>query len=221
MNALILAAGLGTRMNELTINTPKPLLQINKKPLIKYALDLVRELNIKKIFVNGHYKSIQIKDYCQKESVYFSDESEQLLNTGGGIKKVLDQLDDDLIVFNSDNIWNKELVDNINQAIYQFQKQKKLIMLLYSKREQNSFDIFVDKNNQISYPSHKFNSSYIGCQIIKKKALYKFPKIFKIQEYWKYASSKKSMIGHECDFLPQHLGRKSEFQNYLKNCNQP
>ena len=52
MDALILAAGFGSRMGDLTEKIPKPLLSINQKPLIKYAIELIEDLSFNNIFVN-------------------------------------------------------------------------------------------------------------------------------------------------------------------------
>ena len=57
MDALILAAGFGSRMGDLTEKTPKPLLSINQKPLIKYAIELIEDLSFNNIFVNTHYQA--------------------------------------------------------------------------------------------------------------------------------------------------------------------
>ena len=65
MEALILAAGLGSRMEDLTRNTPKPLLKIKDKTLISYALDITSQLPLNNIYVNTHYLADQLNDYLQ------------------------------------------------------------------------------------------------------------------------------------------------------------
>lgn len=89
MDVLILAAGLGTRMEELTQDLPKPLLLVQGKPLLEYALNLIQPLPTNKIFVNTHYHAKLIDSYIKKnyENIHISWEPE-ILGTGGGIKKI-------------------------------------------------------------------------------------------------------------------------------------
>ncbi len=93
--AMILAAGLGTRLRPLTDHTPKPLVQVAGKSLIDYSLDLVRGAGIQDVVVNCHHLADQIETHIQHitdVSISISDERAQLLETGGGVLKVLDQL---------------------------------------------------------------------------------------------------------------------------------
>jgi NDP-sugar pyrophosphorylase family protein len=90
MDVLILAAGLGTRMEELTKDLPKPLLLVQGKPLFEYALDLIQPLPTNKIYVNTHYHLQNLfESYIKKnyENIQISWEPE-ILGTGGGIKKI-------------------------------------------------------------------------------------------------------------------------------------
>ena len=89
MDVLILAAGLGTRMGDLTKDLPKPLLPVKGKPLIDYAFNLIEPLQTKNIFVNTHYHADLIQSHISKnyENIKISFEPE-ILGTGGGIKKI-------------------------------------------------------------------------------------------------------------------------------------
>ena len=64
MDALILAAGLGSRMEDLTKEIPKPLLEIKDKPLISYALDITSKIQFENIYVNTHYQAEKLKIYA-------------------------------------------------------------------------------------------------------------------------------------------------------------
>ena len=89
MDALILAAGLGSRMEDLTKDTPKPLLTINNKALISYALDIVIKLPFDNIYVNTHYQSEQLTQYLKDQYPQILTSHENtILGTGGGIKKI-------------------------------------------------------------------------------------------------------------------------------------
>ena len=109
-SAIILAAGLGKRMLPLTNDMPKPMIEIKGKPMIRHLIDLLDDIGIQKICVNVHYKSELLVDYLQSiesKKIIISDETNELLETGGGIKKAFNYLDEDYsFVFNSDNLWN-------------------------------------------------------------------------------------------------------------------
>ena len=89
MDVLILAAGLGTRMEDLTKDLPKPLLLVKGKPLIDYAFDLIKPLQTENIYVNTHYHADLVQSHISKnyENIKISFEPE-ILGTGGGIKKI-------------------------------------------------------------------------------------------------------------------------------------
>ena len=83
MDILILAAGHGKRMNDLTKTTPKPLLRFKEKNLLSYALELAEAISVKDIHVNVHYHADQIISFINANfpHVKISNESQQILNT--------------------------------------------------------------------------------------------------------------------------------------------
>ncbi|CAA6815494.1 MAG: Glucose-1-phosphate thymidylyltransferase (EC [uncultured Sulfurovum sp.] len=110
MTAMILAAGLGSRMRPLTNNTPKPLLEIGGKPLIVWHIEQLEEAGFTDIVINVAYLGQQIIQYLGDGSkfgvnILFSDEqNEGALETAGGIVKALDKLSDTFLVVNGD-VW--------------------------------------------------------------------------------------------------------------------
>ena len=118
MQALLLCAGLGTRMKHLTKDTPKALVPVNGKPLIAWNLEKLKKAGFQKVIVNVHHYAQQIKDYL-KEQDYFgldiqiSDESKQLLETGGAIKHARNYIDtvEPLLIHNVDIITDLDLTD--------------------------------------------------------------------------------------------------------------
>lgn len=108
--AMVMAAGLGTRMLPLTANTPKPLIEVGGKKLIDYMIEHLADAGIEKAVVNVHYLPDQVEAYLstrQHPSVTFSDERDLLLETGGGMVKAWRSglLPDPFYCLNSDNIW--------------------------------------------------------------------------------------------------------------------
>ncbi len=96
MKAMILAAGLGTRMRPLTLHTPKPLVPVNGQPLIVYHIEKLAKAGIKEIVINHAWLGEQIEAYLGDGhrwgvSITYSAEGEPL-ETGGGIYRALPQL---------------------------------------------------------------------------------------------------------------------------------
>lgn len=107
MQAMVLAAGLGTRMRPLTLTTPKPLVPVAGRPLIEYAFDLLREVGMSEAVVNCHYLADQIERYTGEvqDMTVRSLYEEALLETGGGISHALPMLGDaPFFALNSDTI---------------------------------------------------------------------------------------------------------------------
>lgn len=113
MIALILAAGFGTRLKPFTLKHPKALVPVNGKPLILYILDFLKKNGIRDIVINLHHHGAQIKKFLGNGkklglNISYSNEP-KILGTGGGIKKVLDNHKQDLLVINGDVIANFNL----------------------------------------------------------------------------------------------------------------
>jgi MurNAc alpha-1-phosphate uridylyltransferase len=114
MKAMILAAGLGTRMRPLTLTTPKPLLKINDIPLIEYHIRRLAAAGIHNIVINHAWLGDQIEAYLGSGehfgvSLQYSEESEPL-ETAGGIRKALplltDKVEDRFLIINGDIFTN-------------------------------------------------------------------------------------------------------------------
>jgi len=106
--AMLLAAGLGTRMRPLTEHLPKPLVKVGGKCLIDYTLDQLAAAHVPRAVVNVHHFAPMLTAHVLKRTspaISISDESERLLDTGGGVVKALPQLGHDaFFVFNCDAI---------------------------------------------------------------------------------------------------------------------
>ena len=110
--AFILGAGLGTRLRPLTENTPKPLLEIGRRPIITYAMAHLRAVGVKRFIVNTHHCAEKYAGAFPEnnwESIPIAFRHEPvLLDTAGGIKNIEDMIADDerIIVYNGDIITN-------------------------------------------------------------------------------------------------------------------
>jgi hypothetical protein len=95
--AMVLAAGLGTRMRPLTDTMPKPLVKVAGKPLIDHVLDRLAEAGVEKAVINVHHFADQLIEHLgqrPRPRIAISDERGLLLGTGGGVRKALPELGD-------------------------------------------------------------------------------------------------------------------------------
>lgn len=105
--AMIFAAGLGTRMGELTRDRPKPLIPVAGQPLLAHALALVREAGIARVVVNIHAHAAMMRDWLAAHApeVRVSEEAERL-ETGGGLRRALPLLGEGPVyTLNADMVW--------------------------------------------------------------------------------------------------------------------
>jgi N-acetyl-alpha-D-muramate 1-phosphate uridylyltransferase len=107
--AMILAAGLGKRMRPITVTTPKPLVEVNGRALIDRALDRLERAGVERVVVNVHYLAELVQVHLGRRGtpdIVISDETDRLLDTGGGIVKALPHLGaQPFYLLNSDSFW--------------------------------------------------------------------------------------------------------------------
>ena len=107
--AMVLAAGLGTRMRPITDTIPKPLVKIAGKSMIDYALDALAEAGVERAVVNVHHHADQMEAHLRsyrRLEILISDERDALMNNGGGLVKGFKLLSrDPVFVMNADLFW--------------------------------------------------------------------------------------------------------------------
>ncbi len=115
--AMVLAAGLGTRMRPLTNHVPKPLVKVRGKALIDHVIDRLAAAGVELVVVNVHHHAGLLREHLSKRrdvEIRISDESERVLGSGGGIFKALPIFDGEpFFVHNADSIW----VEGFGQAL--------------------------------------------------------------------------------------------------------
>ena len=212
--ALILCAGFGKRLNPLTLDTPKPLIELNNVSVLETCINLIESLDVEEIFINTFYLKDQIRNFINKKDfkpkISIIEDGKNILDTGGGIKNMLNHTkENDVFIFNPDTIWKKNYSEEIieMEKLY-FSKQLKNILLLvnkdlsFDKNLNGDFDLkdnLIIKNND-----RKF--IYTGCQILNKKLLsiYKTEK-FSINNLWNNLIEKKELYGFETNNDFYHL----------------
>lgn len=119
--AMVLGAGLGTRMRPLTDRVPKPLVRLAGRPLIDHVLDRLEAAGIERAVVNVHYLAHKLEAHLAKRKrpeVAISDERDQLLDTGGGVMRALPLLGvGSFLIHNSDSVWIEGVGSNLGRLI--------------------------------------------------------------------------------------------------------
>ena len=212
MDALILAAGYGMRMENLTKDTPKPLLKIKNKTLISYAIDLIKNMSFDKIYINTHYKHNMLERFVSENYPDISISYEEtILGTGGGIKNIQKN---DIVILNTDNLWDQSFENDLEKSIKFFDENKSFDSVLLINSKNNNFDLEVNNEGLINFPSKLYNTSFQGCHIIRKNSLHPYPEIFKIQDFWKDCSLNEKIYGYETTVINAHVGTKDEYLKY-------
>jgi len=122
--AMVLAAGLGTRMRSFNGQVPKPLVKVGGKALIDYVLDRLAAQKVERAVVNVHHLADQIERHLaqrRQPKIVISDERSELLGTGGGVLKALPELGDaPFFHVNSDTIWIDGVKSNLSRLADSF-----------------------------------------------------------------------------------------------------
>ena len=212
--ALILCAGYGKRLNPLTLNKPKPLIEINKITLLQNTLNLINSLGIKNILINSFYLSEQIEKYVESLNLNLTlkviRDGNKILDTGGGILNLLyNSNQNDFLVFNPDTLWNKSYLTEIQKMEkFYFENKIKNILLVVEKSQcfdQRMEGDFSLENNNLNKSSDK-NFIFTGCQILNKSIFenYKIDK-FSINKIWGEMISRNLLYGYKSEGKFTHL----------------
>ena len=219
--ALILCAGLGKRLNPMTLETPKPLLKLNDKTMLEKCINMILELGIKKIFLNTFHLGNQISEFIKNKKfpidIQIINDGNEILNTGGGILNMIkNSQDENFIIFNPDTLWGLNYLDEINnmQNLY-FSNNLENILLCVKK------NLSFDKNlkgdfNLVNHSLRKNKDNdfiFIGCQILNK-SLFNSYKLcnFSISEIWDELLNKNELNGFESINKFYHLTNLETFK---------
>ncbi len=183
---MLFAAGLGTRMGDLTKTQPKPLIKVAGKALIDHALDQIEGFGTDRILCNLHYLPDQIETHLQGRDIGFSHETPQILDTGGGLKFALPKLARDTVfTMNTDAVWQGP---NALQQLADAWDPDRMDALLLCVAKENAIghvgtgDFRIDHNNKAARGS---GDIYTGLQIIKTTGLADIEdRIFSLNLIW-------------------------------------
>jgi N-acetyl-alpha-D-muramate 1-phosphate uridylyltransferase len=186
MKAMILAAGLGTRLKPFTDQHPKALAVVNGKTILQRNIEYLASYGLKDVMINVHHFADQIIDLIKENNgfgsnITFSDETNEVLETGGGIKKAAWFFENEELPFVVMNV--DVLTDmNLKEMILQQEKNSILATLAVTSRETSRYFLFDEKNHlcgwknvktgekRISRKSDKyFQKAFSGIHVISPK----------------------------------------------------
>ena len=220
-HGMILAAGLGKRMQPLTLKTPKPLLEINNLTLLERAINLLISHGVKEISINVHYLPDQIQTFVNKKKyqarISISNEEDLLLDTGGGVLKGSQNFGDSpFFVINPDTVWSKHYLEELKilEEIY-FKSNKPSLLLVNKKLSIDpSFKGDFNLNDEIISKDDKNQFIFTGLQITNRSVLTKEKtEVFSMNKVWNKLIKDQKLLGLESNQKFYHL---NTFEMYKK-----
>ena len=224
--AMILAAGLGSRMKPLTLKIPKPLIKVGSKNLLERSINLLESYGIEQIIINVHHLADQIEKFISelesKISISISNEKDLLLDTGGGVKKGAKIFEEKpFFVLNPDTFWSNNYLDEMSllEKIY-FDVNKPCLLLVNKKLSfDTSFKGDFNLKNSIVSKDVKNKFIFTGLQLIENKYLNSTDKkIFSMNEVWNKLINESKLFGLESNQMFYHLNTKEMYEK-ISNLN--
>lgn len=216
--AMIMAAGLGTRMRPLTLDRPKPLVEVRGKALIDHAIDRLAASGVKTIVVNLHYRADMLRAHLAKRRdvhIHYSDETGTLLGTGGGIVKALAHFEGEpFFVHNSDSIWAEGIGHALDRmkAAWNPDEMDALLLLanmVTSLGFEGTGDFNLDSEGRVTRAGELLVTpfAYPGVQIVHPRIFENAPEgEFSMNLLWDRAIENGRVHGIRLDGVWMHVG---------------
>ena len=222
---MILAAGMGKRMQPITFKTPKPLIQIGNKNLLDRAIELLINHGVDDIVINVHHLADQIKDFINKKKykvkITIFHEQDMLLDTGGGILNATKSFKEPFIVVNPDTLWRNAYLSELSDLENNYFQYKKACLLLVNKNLSFDSSFKGDFNLQDGIVSRDNSNELIftGLQILDHSVFNSIKdKIFSMNNIWNNLIKNNFLIGVESSQKFYHLNTK-EMHDKILNLN--
>ena len=230
--ALILAAGLGTRMRPLTDDRPKPLVKVAGRALIDHAIDRLVAAGIKMIVVNVHYHAEMLKAHLANRidvEIRISDETDAILGTGGGIVRALPHFEGEpFFVHNSDTIWAEGYGHAINRIMERWNPDEMDVLLLMASLVtamgyEGRGDFVMSADGKLGrVPEGRLSPfAYPGVYIVHPRLFDGAPTgRFSINPLWDKAMEQGRLYGMRLDGVWIHVGTPQgleDAENFLRD----
>lgn len=215
---MVLAAGLGTRMRPITAHTPKPLIEVSGRALIDHVLDRLEGAGAERVVVNVHYLPDLVEAHLKRrksQSLLISDERQQLLDSGGGIKKALPHFADlPFMIANSDTLWIEGARDNVARMVELWDAERMDgLLLLASMASAIGFhgagDFSCDPNGRLKRRGERqiVPFAYAGFAILKPELIRGTPDTaFSLNRIFDRALEADRLYGMRLDGIWMHVG---------------
>ena len=223
-HAMILAAGLGTRMKPLTLDTPKPLIKVGSKNLLERSINLLESYGVEKIIINVHHLADQIEKFIlnvkSNIKIDISNEKNLLLDTGGGVKrgtKIFDK--NPFFVLNPDTLWLSNYLAEMKSLEKIFFESKNPSLLLVNKKLSFDTSFKGDFNLKDNIVSKDIENNFIftGLQLIDRNCFNMINKeVFSMNEVWDKLIYEKKLYGLESRQKFYHLNTENMY-NKISN----
>lgn len=215
--AMVLAAGLGTRMRPLTNTRPKPLVSAGGKTLLDHNLDQLAASGVTEAIVNVHYLPDQIIAHVQPRAlprITISDERDRILDSGGGILKVLDFFGGDpFFSLNADTIWLDGPQRNLDRMRATFDPAKMDVLLLVAPAvttigwgNRGDFILLQDGTLRRAEKGEVAPFAYTGVAILRPESFAGRSEIFSLNRIFDDAAAAGRLFGLRLDGLFMHVG---------------
>lgn len=217
-SAFVLAAGYGQRMRPLTDRCPKPLVKLGDRALLDHVLDRLAAAGVEKAVVNVHYLADQIEDHVAGRSaphITISDERGALLDTGGGLKKALPELEgESFFVHNSDSVWiegSTSALERLGEA-WDPEEMDALLLLAIAHESigySGSGDFNMDADGRLTRPNEHEIVPFVfaGVSIAHPRLLDDMPDdAFSLNRPWDRAIEAGRVYGVRHDGVWMHVG---------------
>ena len=219
-HGMILAAGLGKRIQPLTLKTPKPLLEINNYTLLERAINLFISHGVQEISINVHYLPDQIKSFINRKKfkvkITISNEENLLLDTGGGVLKGTQNFGDNpFFVINPDTVWSKNYLSELKSLEAIYLKNNKPTLLLVNKKLSidPSFKGDFNLNNEKISKDSENQFIFTGLQIINRSVFTnEKSEVFSLNKVWNKLIKDKNLLGLESNQKFYHLNTSDMYR---------
>lgn len=216
--AMVLAAGLGTRMRPLTDDRPKALVTVAGRALIDHVLDRLAEAGVKRAVVNVHAFADALEAHLQRRNdveIVISDERAQLMETGGGIRQARPLLGDaPIVVCNIDSVWEEPNGSAIARLAQGFDAGKSGARLMLAAMDQQlgyegAGDFFMDERGALSFRDAMPHTpwAYMGAQILDPRIVDEEPlEPFSLTRVWRRLQKQGRLHGAPLGGFWMHVG---------------
>jgi N-acetyl-alpha-D-muramate 1-phosphate uridylyltransferase len=216
-HAMVLAAGMGTRMRPLTDTLPKPLITVMGKPLVDYIFGYCRDAGVTDVTVNVHYLADLMEAHCRAVDglrITISDERAALLDSGGGVKKALPSLGGGpFFVLNADAIWVDGPRPSLTRLAEHWDPARMDVLLLLAHASSatgwgNRGDFAMDQHGRLARPAKGEVTPFIyaGAGIWKPELFAGRPDVFSLNRIFDEAIAAGRLHGLRLDGVWMHVG---------------